>query len=130
MKNINYYILEKLQKINSKNDHLNIDILSNKYIEQDDLIEYCFKALDNTNVYLADIRDEINQYKDDDALDRARNNDELTNYSKFENELANLLADDDNYSGFEGDICDNLFSNIRQFVDKLINILINKIHKK
>ena len=48
MKNINYYILEKLQKINSKNDHLNIDILSNKYIEQDDLIEYCFKALDNT----------------------------------------------------------------------------------
>lgn len=121
MKNINYYILEKLKKINSKNTHLNIQ--QNEFIEQDDLVEYCLKALDAANVYLMDIRDEINQYKDDDALDRAHDNDELTYYSKFENELSNLLADDDNYSGFEGDICDNLFSNIRQFVDKLINIL-------
>lgn len=123
MKNINYYILEKLKKINSKNTNLNIQ--QNEFIDQDDLIEYCFKAVDNADVYLVDIRDEINKYKDDDALNRARDNGELTNYSKFENELANLLADDDNYSGFEGDICDNLFSNIRQFVDKLIDKLIN-----
>jgi hypothetical protein len=108
MKNIKDFILEGKDQWSGE-----------KYIKKADLLKFCIKALKNSKTFASDIQDEISQYEDPDDLDRARNNDELTNYLKFENELANLLADDNKYSGLEGDICDNVFDNAYDIMEEL-----------
>lgn len=117
MKDIKNYILESTS---------NFKWSGEKYIKKDELIKFCLQALKKSKTFASDIQDEIGNYEDPDDLDRARNNDELTNYSKFENELANLLADDDKYSGFEGDICDNVFDNIYDLMEELYKITSKK----
>lgn len=115
MKHIKEYIIEANNKWSGE-----------KYIKKDELIKFCLQALKNSKTFPSDIQDEIGQYKDPDDLNRARDNDELTNYSKFENALANLLADDDKYSGFEGDICDNVFDSVYDLMEELYKIASKK----
>jgi len=111
MKNIKDFILEGKDQWSGE-----------KYIKKADLLKFCVKALKNSKTFVSDIQDEINKYNNPDDLDRARNNDELTNYLKFENELANLLADDSQYGGLEGDICDNVFDNVYDIMKELYKI--------
>lgn len=108
MKNIKDFILEGKDQWSGE-----------KYIKKADLLKFCIKALKNSKTFASDIQNEISQYKDPDDLDRAYENDELTNYLKFENELANLLADDNKYGGLEGDICSNVFDNAYDIMEEL-----------
>jgi len=130
MKDINNFIFDAL-KINSKSKisvnkldigKLKLDFWDKagvKLISKEDLIKYSLEALKNSKTFASDIQDEIGQYEDPDDLNDARDNDELTNYLKFENSLANLLADDNQYSGLEGDICDNVFDNVYDLMEEL-----------
>ena len=93
-----------------------------KYIKKQNLLKFCIEALKNSKTYASDILDEIGNYKDPDDLFNAYDNDELDNYQKFENELSNLLADDNKYSGVEGDICDNVFDNVYDIMNELYKI--------
>ena len=108
MKNIKDFILEGKDQWSGE-----------KYIKKADLLKFCIKALKDSKTFASDIQDEINKYKDHDDLNDARDNDELTNYLKFENSLANLLADNKQYGGLEGDICDIVFDNVYDIMKEL-----------
>lgn len=108
MKNIKDFILEGKDQWSGE-----------KYIKKADLLKFCIKALKDSKTFASDIQEEISKYEDPDDLNRARDNDELTNYLKFENSLANLLFDDKQYSGLEGDICDNVFDNVYDIMEEL-----------
>ena len=87
-------------------------------IDEKTLFKFASKALDNANLTVQEIQDELSQYKDPDELDDAWSNGKLK-YCKFEDELANLLADDDKYAGKEGDICDRLAIHAWDLMDDL-----------
>ena len=106
MKNIKDFILE------GKNQW-------SKYIKDEVLLKFCVKALKKAKVYASDIQEEIGKYKDPDDLNNAYENDALTNYMKFENELSELLYDNLQYQGAEGDICDNVFDNVYDIMEEL-----------
>ena len=112
MKNITTYINEKQSWWNGKDSQL---------IDERTLLNVANKALKNTKLYASDLQDEISQYEDPDELDDARENNKLK-YCKFEDELANLLSDDDKYSGKEGDICDRLWIHVWDLLDDLIEL--------
>ena len=108
MKNIKDFILEGKDQWSGE-----------KYIKKADLLKFCIKALKQSKTNPRDIQNEISQYEDPDDLDAAYERGDLTAYTKFEDALANLLADDDNYSGLEGDICDNVFDNVYDIMEEL-----------
>lgn len=100
MKNINDYIKESREWWTGKSAQL---------ISKKDLLKFAKEALKNTKLYPDDLQDELSQYEDPDDLDDAWANNKLSLYNKFEDELANIIFDDDKYSGNEGDICDHLW---------------------
>lgn len=136
MKDITNFISEGL-KINAKSkvntnidiDDLKLDFLDKyrkKHISKEDLVKYCLEALKNCDLTASDIIDELSQYKNPDDLDRAWENEDLDNYCHFENILGDLLADDDNYAGYEGDICDMIWNNAYDLMIALEKMTLNK----
>lgn len=87
-------------------------------IDEKILLKFASKALDNVNLTVDEIQDELSQYKDPDELDDAWGNQKLK-YCKFEDELANLLANDDKYAGKEGYICGHLWVHAWDMLDDL-----------
>jgi len=112
MKDISKYINEKQSWWSGKDAQL---------IDERTLLKFASKALKNTKLYASDLQEELSQYKDPDEVDDAWANNELK-YCKFENELANLLSNDDKYSGKEGDICDHLWVHAWDLLDDLIKL--------
>lgn len=112
MKDISKYINEKQSWWSGKDAQL---------IDEKTLLKFANKALKNTKLNALDLQDELSQYKDPDALDDAYENDRLK-YCKFIDELANLLSNDDKYSGEEGDICDHIWVHAWDLLDDLIEL--------
>lgn len=110
MKDITQYIIEKQDWWN------NI-----KLIDKNSLLKFGQQALKNTKLFASDILEEINGYKDQDRLDDAYDKENLL-YSKFVDELAELISDDPKYEGKEGDICDSLWEYVREFLSDLVKI--------
>lgn len=112
MKDIKQYIIEKQDYWNSK------------IINKKDLLDYCVKALKESDTFASDIQKELNQFDGIDDLKEAYDNGAhgLENYTKFENELLNMLADNDKYSGLEGDIVECILNNAWDLMDELYNI--------
>lgn len=109
MKDIRKFILEKHDWWTGKDAQL---------INKNDLIKFAKEALKQTKLYAEDMQNQLSQYEDPDDLDDAYEGERL-DYCKFEDTLADLLADDDKYGGKEGDICDRLWMHIWDFLDEL-----------
>ena len=71
-------------------------------------MKFTKEALKQTKLDPEEMIDQISRYHNSDDLDDARENGNL-DYCKFEDTLANIIADDDKYGGKEGDICDHLW---------------------
>ena len=91
MKDIRQFISEKQDWWTGKDAQL---------INKNDLIKFAKEALKQTKL--------------DEALENER-----LDYCKFEDALANLLANDDKYGGKEGDICDHLWVHVWDLLDEL-----------
>ena len=109
MKDIRKFILEKHDWWTDEDEQL---------ISKNDLIKFAKKALKQTKLDPEEMQSQLGQYKDPDDLDDAYEGERL-DYCKFEDALADLLADDDKYGSKEGDICDRLWMHIWDFLDEL-----------
>ena len=109
MKDIRQFISEKQDWWTGKDAQL---------INKNDLIKFAKEALKQTKLDAEEMQNQISQYEDPDDLDDALENERL-DYCKFEDALANLLANDDKYGGKEGDICDHLWVHVWDFLDEL-----------
>ena len=109
MKDIRKFILEKRDWWIDEDEQL---------ISKNDLIKFAKKALKQTKLDPEEMQNQLGQYEDPDDLDDAYEGERL-DYCKFEDTLADLLADDDKYGGKEGDICDRLWMHIWDFLDEL-----------
>jgi len=109
MKNIKEYIAEKQDWWTGEDA---------KLISKNDLIKFGKEALKQTKLNARQLQDEISQYKDPDDLDDAYGREAL-DYCKFENVLANLIADDNKYGGKEGDITERIWFHMDDFLEAL-----------
>ena len=109
MKDIRQFISEKQDWWTGKDAQL---------INKNDLIKSAKEALKQTKLDAEEMQNQISQYEDPDDLDDALENERL-DYCKFEDALANLLANDDKYGGKEGDICDHLWVHVWDLLDEL-----------
>ncbi len=109
MKDFRKFILEKHDWWADKDEQL---------ISKNDLIKFAKEALKQTKLDAEEMQNQLGQYEDPDDLDDAYEGERL-DYCKFEDTLADLLADDDKYGGKEGDICDRLWMYIWDFLDEL-----------
>ena len=109
MKDIRQFISEKHDWWTDKDEQL---------ISKNDLIKFAKEALKQTKLDPEEMQSQLSQYEDPDDLDDAYEGERL-DYCKFEDTLADLLADDDKYGGKEGDICDRLWMHIWDFLDEL-----------
>lgn len=88
-----------------------------KYISKQDIIKLAKTAIKNAKVTPEEVQYEISQYEDPDDLNRAYDNDELYNYSKFENEMYNLLESNPKYKGEIDNIMDEVFLTVYDLMD-------------
>ena len=109
MKDIRQFISEKQDWWTGKDAQL---------INKNDLIKFAKKALKQTKLDAEKMQNQISQYEDPDDLDDALENERL-DYCKFEDALANLLANDNKYGGKEGDIFDHLWVHVWDLLDEL-----------
>ena len=109
MKDIRKFISEKQDWWTGKDAQL---------INKNDLIKFAKKALKQTKLYAEKMQNQLSQYKDPDDLDSACENGRI-DYCKFEDALANLIADDSKYGGKEDDICNRLWIHVWDFLDEL-----------
>lgn len=98
------------------------DYWNSKYISKKDIIKFGLEALKNTKLSASDIMDEISQYEDPDDLDRAYEDERLEQYCEWEQELSKLIFDDDKYSSYEGDICNDVYAKSYDLLNELSKI--------
>ena len=87
-------------------------------INKNDLMKFAKEALKQSKLDSEEMLNQISQYEDPDERDNAWENGKL-DYCKFEDTLANIIADDDKYGGQEGDICDHLWVHVWDLLDEL-----------
>ena len=109
MKNIKDFILENKKQWEVE-----------QYIKKEDFLKLCIKALDKSNTYASDILDDFNWCSDHNIdLDDAYDNNQIDNYMKFVDALADIISDDNKYGGSEGDICDHILDNAYDIMREL-----------
>jgi len=122
MKNINNFISEKLIiDKNIKMTNTGKDYWSCKDISKSDMIKFAKKALKESKVKPEKILDELSGYEDIDDLQQAYENEELTSYLAFEQKFLDMIANDDQYGGKEGNIGDALWVHIYDIINEIIN---------
>ena len=89
-----------------------------KLIKKNDLIAYAKLALKETHLSASDLQNELGKYEDVDELDDAHDNGNLK-YCEFEDKLADIISNENKYSGDEGDICDYIWAHAYDFLDEL-----------
>lgn len=92
---------------------------NNKYISKNDIIKLAKEAIKNTNIKPEDIQKELGKYKDPDDLFAAYDNNELDNYSEFENAMYNLLEANPKYKGITDNIMDSVFNKVYDIMDEI-----------
>lgn len=122
MKNINNFISEKLV-INKdlKMSSTGKDYWSFKDMDKSEMLDLVKKALRKSNIKPKDIQDELSGYEDIEDLEDAHSNNELDNYSTFENEMYNLLETNSKYNGINDNIMDSIWTHAYDIMDEIIN---------
>ncbi len=122
MKNINNFISEKLViDKDIKMSSTGKDYWSCKDISKTEMLKFVKKALKESKVKPEKILDELSGYEDIDDLQQAYENEELTSYLAFEQKFLDMIADDDQYSGKEGNIGDDLWVHAYDIINEIIN---------
>jgi len=121
MKNINEFITEKLAKVNASSLK-NFDWRC-KHISKEDFFKFALAACKEAKVYPSDVIEEISQFEDPDELERQWEAGHLNYYIKWEDALIEKIANDDKYSGKEGDIADYAFGDAYEIFNKLLQFM-------
>ena len=122
MKNIDNFISEKLIiDKDIKMSSTGKDYWSCKDISKPEMLKYVNKALKESKVKPERILDELSGYKDIDDLQQAYENEELSSYLAFEQKFLDMIANDDQYSGKEGNIGEALWIHAYDIFEEIIN---------
>ena len=122
MKNIDNFISEKLIiDKNIKMTSTGEDYWSCKDISKSDMIKFVKKALKESKVKPERILDELSGYEDIDDLQDAYEREELSSYLAFEQKFLDMIANDDQYSGKEGNIGEALWIHAYDIINEIIN---------
>lgn len=109
---VEYLLSKKNNKANFESFKLKVwdNYKFEKYISSEDIAKFVLMALEKSKVNPKDIQEEFGYYKDPDDLLDAYDRRETSAYCRFEETLGNLLANDNKYSGKEGDILEGVFT--------------------
>ena len=88
-----------------------------KYISQNDFIKIAKEVMKKFHIQPNDIQNEISQYKDPDDLWDAYDHGKLTNYSKFEENMLNALANNNKYADNKENIMNYFFDEAYDILD-------------
>jgi len=122
MKNLKDSILEKLIiDKDIKMSSTGKDYWSCKDISKTEMLKFVKKALKESKVKPERILDELSGYEDIDDLQQAYENEELPSYLTFEQKFLDMIANDDQYGGKEGNIGEALWIHAYDIMDEIIN---------
>jgi len=90
-----------------------------RYISFEDMMNFVIAAINEAAVKPEHICVELSSYEDPDDLFAAYDRGELKDTYKFMDKFTDLLADTNEYGGYEGDIADALFDDLYDVMDMM-----------